>query len=105
MDFLAEFRSQPRQVEDIHRKPLFGKHRLGQLYQSPALRHFARAGVFAARRAFDQEDARRLIDIVVASLRGKDGGTRIQPVDGNVIVGIGITRPALRVTGALREFE
>src|SRR4051794_12614038 len=103
MDFLAELGGQPRQVEDVDRKTLLGENRFGQFYQPPGFRHLAWAGVLAARRTVDQQDAWRFAGIIVTALRGEDGVARGQPVDRDVIVGIGKARPALRVTGAFRE--
>ena len=60
--------------------------------------------MLAARRAVDDQDARRARAIVLAALRFPDGITRGQPVDGDLVFGVGKTRPALRVNGALREW-
>ena len=95
MNLPAEFRRQPRQVEDIDRESHFDEHRLGELDQPPALRHLAGAGMLAARRAVDDEHARLRGRIVVAPLRFKNGLAGGEPVDRDFIVRIGKARSRL----------
>ena len=89
MNLPAEFRRQARQVEDIDCKSHFDQHRFGELDQPPALRHLAGAGMLAARRAVDDEHARRRGRIVVAPLRFKDRLARGEPVHRDFVFRIG----------------
>src|SRR5262249_32606404 len=62
---------------------------LGDLHEAPALRRLARAGVLAARRAVDDEDARGRGGGVMGLLGGPDRGPRGEPIDRQIVVGIG----------------
>ena len=57
----------------------------GDLRQPERLGHLARAGVLAARRAADQQEARRAGRIVVADLGRLDRGAGGDPVLGQVV--------------------
>jgi len=99
----AEFRRGAREIKNVDAKSEFAEHWLRQLYQTPSLRHFARASMFATGRSVDDKDAWSQLRIVMASLRLFDSLTRVQPVDRDVVVGIGEPWTALRVPGDLRE--
>ena len=86
MDGVAKFRCERDEVENVDGKSHAREHRLGELDQPPALRHFAGAGVLAARRSVDDQDAGVSLRIVVAALRGEDGVPRGEPVDREVVV-------------------
>jgi hypothetical protein len=95
VNLLAEFRSEPAQVENVEGKSHFLKHRLGDLDQPPGLRHLPGAGLVAARKAIDQQDARRFASGIMNPLRGKNGFARRQPIQGYFIVRIGKARSGL----------
>ena len=76
-------------------KPAGLEHLAARFDQPPALRHLARTGVLGARRAVDEQDARGLGGIFVASLRFGDRVARGEPVDRKIIIGIGKARPRL----------
>ena len=95
MNLLAEFGSEPGEVENVDGKSHFLKYRLCDLDQPPGLRHLAGTGMFAARRTVDQEDPRRLIGRIVTPLRCQDRLARREPIHGNIIGRIGKARPRL----------
>src|SRR4030095_132524 len=72
-----------------------------QLHQTPGLRHFAGTGVLAARRSVDDEDARLLLAVIVTVLRLLDRLPRPQPIDGDIVVGVGKSRACLARDGCL----
>jgi hypothetical protein len=80
MNLPAEFRRQPRQVEKVDCKSHLGEYRFGELDQPPRLRHLAGTGMFAARGAVDDEDARLCGRIIMAPLRFKNGLARREPI-------------------------
>jgi hypothetical protein len=51
--------------------------------------------MFAARRSIDEQDARRRTCVIMAPLRLEDGIARGEPVDGDLVIGIGKTWPRL----------
>ncbi len=95
MDFPPVLRGQPRQVEHADQRTLDAANLAGDLQQPPALRHFARTGVLAARGAVDDQDARRLRGVFMLRLRLLDRFMRGAPVVGEVVIGVGELRPGL----------
>ncbi|HKH29009.1 MAG TPA: hypothetical protein VKA61_11855, partial [Sphingomicrobium sp.] len=61
----------------------------------PTFRHFARAGVLAAGRAVNDQDAGRLAWIVMLALSLPDRFMRGDPVFSQVVVRVGETRACL----------
>ncbi|MGY4228576.1 hypothetical protein ACVMIH_005937 [Bradyrhizobium sp. USDA 4503] len=91
----AELGRQPRQIEHIDRQAHLAEGGLGDLDHAPAFGHLAGTRVLAARGAVDQQDMRRFVWIVVPALRFIDGIARGQPIDREIIVGIGKTGAGL----------
>jgi hypothetical protein len=90
MNDLAELRCRAAQVEDVDVETGAGLDGLVcDLDQPPGLRHFAGTSVLGARRAIDEEDARRSRPIIVKTFGGVDGIAGGQPVDRDVVVGVG----------------
>ena len=90
MNGLAELRRRAAQVENVDfetRSRLEGIVR--DLDQAPRLRHFAGTRVLGARRAIDDEDARRSRGVIMTTAGVVDGVARGQPIDRDLIVGIG----------------
>jgi len=89
VDAAPVFGGEATQVEQLDLDVrLGGEHLAGDLDQPIGLRHFARAGVLAARRAVDQQDG-RLAAVLVAPLRRLDRRPRRQPIDRQLVVRIG----------------
>src|SRR5689334_6633593 len=95
MNLLAELRLGAGQIENVDRKAALAKHRLGQRHQAPGLRHLAGTGVLAASRAVDDEDAWLPRGVVMPPLRRLDRLARPEPVDGDIVAGIGEAGPGL----------
>ena len=96
MNGLAELRRRAAQVENVDFESgarLEGLSR--DLDQAPRLRHFAGTRVLGAGRAIDDEDARGACRIIMTTSGVVDGIARGQPVDRNLIVGIGETGAGL----------
>src|SRR5689334_9941811 len=101
MNLLAELRCLPRQIENVDLQ-LHGEEAVpGKLDHAPAFRHFTGTSVLAARRAVDDEDARSFVRIVMARLSRADRVASGEPVDGDVVVGIGMARSRLAGEGSL----
>ena len=90
MDRLAELRCGAAEVEDFDfESGVRHEGLVGDLDQTPGLRHFAGTSVLGARRAIDDEDARRSRRIIVTTFGGFDGVVCVHPIDGDVVVGVG----------------
>ncbi|MNE48419.1 hypothetical protein D3C80_1428800 [compost metagenome] len=105
MDFAPVFRRQPRQIQHLRLdsrrlQRLFGDHG-----QTPALGHLAGTGVFGSRRAVDQQGAQRPLGVIVPNLRRLDRRPRRDPVDRQVVVGVGVSRPGLARHRALAALD
>ena len=92
MDFAAELRRQPREVQDLHLDGLPFQRRASDLDQPPRLGHLARAGVLAAGRAVDEQDAARTGRIVMPHLGFVDRGLGIDPIGRKLMGGVGVAR-------------
>jgi len=86
----AIFGGEARQVEHASLDPVDPANLARDLGQPPAFGHFAGAGVFGARRAVDDQDARRLVWVFKFALRLVDRGLGSAPVVGKLIAGVGI---------------
>ena len=95
MNVAAVFGCQPRQVEHAHQSPFDAADFARDLQQPPTLRHFAWAGVLAPRRAVDDQDAGRLVWIVMLALSLPDRFMRGDPVFSQVVVRVGEIRACL----------
>src|SRR5579883_1711634 len=92
----AIFRGEPRQIEDFGFRAGIGRNDCGgDLDQAPAFRHFSRAGMLAARRAVDEKNASRPARVFVLRLRGENGAARVEPIDGQIVIGVGESRTRL----------
>ena len=63
--------------------------------QPPGLRHLARTCVLGARRAVDQEDARRPVRVLVPAFGFLNRVARREPVGREIVIRIGEFRPGL----------
>ena len=95
MDVTAVFRGQPREIKKLDPRSSANEDFSGDLGQSKAFRHFAGARMFRARGAVDQQDLRRPGTVLIVLLRGVDGLMRREPINGEIIVGIGESRSGL----------
>jgi hypothetical protein len=89
MNLSAIFRSDSTEVEDVDDGTGSGKHFFGDLDHPKTFRKLARTGMFASRRSVDEEDARWRGLVLEARLRSVDFVFRREPIDGEIVIGIG----------------
>ena len=93
--------SDARRDEELHHGPARSEDLARNLRQPEALRHLAGAGVLRARGAVDQQNTVGAGGILVLLLGGCYGLARGDPVDRQLIIGIGVFRPRLSRVRAL----
>ena len=91
MDLAAVLRREQAEVEKIDVELRGGELVLDEAGEAEGLRDLARAGAVVARRAADDERARPRDRIGPRRLRAVDAGARLDPVDREVVVGVGVT--------------
>ncbi len=98
MNVASVFGGETAEIKDLGEQAGLVADALRDVGKAQRLRHFTGAGMLVARRCGDDQNARRFVPIFVARLRRVDRGARMDPVDGEIIVGIGVTG-----TGFLRQ--
>src|SRR5688572_22362384 len=89
------FRGEAAEVEQVELDPGGLDDLARDLDKAKGLGHLARAGLVGTRRAADAEDAQRCGGIAMALLRQRDRVAGGNPVQRQVVVGVGMARASL----------
>src|SRR3954463_12457737 len=93
MDLAPELGGEPVELQPLDLEAALAlDHFLGDIHQPEALGYLAGAGLVAARRTVDQQDARLRRGRLLPPLGLPDGIARGDPLERQLVLGIGVAR-------------